>query len=262
MRDRLWFFTSGRLRDESQGRTLIATAVPYEFREEQRRYEVKGTYSLTPKHRFQVNYNHHDRSQINYSFNQNLTMDLRSLGTRKLPERLYAGTYSGMLTSKLFVEAMVSKRTLEFHRRGRQVDRSHRRHAAHRQQPAGGARWWSDTFCGVCTPEGRDSEDVFVKGSYFLSTPRFGSHNLVFGYDTFNDIRTRQQSPVGQRLPHPERGRDPHAAAAPARTTSSRSSSATAPRRFSGTRSSRRARARTSARTRGSSTTPGASAIA
>jgi hypothetical protein len=51
MRDRLWFFTSGRLRDESQGRTLIATAVPYEFREEQRRYEVKGTYSLNREHR-------------------------------------------------------------------------------------------------------------------------------------------------------------------------------------------------------------------
>ena len=28
MRDRLWFFTSGRLRDESQGRTLIATDGP------------------------------------------------------------------------------------------------------------------------------------------------------------------------------------------------------------------------------------------
>ena len=84
MRDRLWFFTSGRLRDESQGRTLIATAVPDEFREEQRRYEVKGTYSLTPDHRFQVNYNHHDRSQINNSFNQHLTMDQRSLGTRRL----------------------------------------------------------------------------------------------------------------------------------------------------------------------------------
>src|SRR5262245_27392581 len=71
MRDRLWFFTSGRVRDEAQGRTLIGTNVPYEFREEQRRYEVKGTYSPTPSHRFQVNYNHHDRAQVNYSFNQN-----------------------------------------------------------------------------------------------------------------------------------------------------------------------------------------------
>ncbi len=189
MRDRLWFFTSGRMRDEAQGRTLIGTTVPYEFREEQRRYELKGTYSLNPSHRFQVNYNHHDRSQINYTFNQNLTMDLRSLGTRKLPERLYAATYSGTLSSKLFVEALVSKRTLAFIGSGAKstdlidgtllIDNSR----------AGGARWWSDTFCGVCTPEARDSEDVFAKGSYFLSTPQFGSHNFVFGYDNFNDIR-------------------------------------------------------------------------
>jgi hypothetical protein len=197
MRDRLWFFTSGRLRDESQGRTLVATAVPYEFQEQQRRYEIKGTYSMTPKHRFQVNYNRHDRSQINYSFNQNLTMDLRSLGTRELPERLYAGTYSGMLTSKLFVEALVSKRTLEFTGSGAKstdlidgtllIDNSR----------AGGARWWSDTFCGVCTPERRDSEDIFAKGSYFVSTPRFGSHNLVFGYDNFNDIRAANNHQSG-----------------------------------------------------------------
>jgi outer membrane receptor for ferrienterochelin and colicin len=189
MRDRLWFFTSGRLRNESQGRTLVATNVPYEFTEEQRRYEIKGTYSLTPRHRFQVNYNRHDRSQLNYSFNQNLTMDLRSLGTRELPERLYAATYSGTITPKLFVEALVSKRTLQFIGSGAKstdlvdgtllIDNSR----------AGGARWWSDTFCGVCTPEARDSDDVFAKGSYFLSTPKFGSHNLVFGYDNFNDIR-------------------------------------------------------------------------
>jgi len=196
MRDRLWFFTSGRLRDESQGRTLFGTNVPYEFTEEQRRYEIKGTYSLKQNHRFQVNYNHHDRSQVNYSFNQNTTMDLRSLGTRRLPERLYAGTYSGMLTNKLFVEALVSKRTFQFIGSGAKstdliegtllIDNSR-----------GGGRWWSDTFCGVCTPEGRDSEDVFVKGSYFLSTPKYGSHNLVFGYDTFNDIRTANNHQSG-----------------------------------------------------------------
>ena len=40
-----------------------------------------------------------------------------------------------------------------------------------------------------------------MKGSYFLSTSDYGSHNMVFGYDNFNDIRQRQQSPVGQRLP-------------------------------------------------------------
>ena len=195
-RDRVWFFTSGRVRDEAQGRTLFGTAVPYEYREEQRRYEVKGTFSMGPEHRFQANYNHHDRAQVNNTFNQNASMDLRSLGTRTLPERLYAGTYNGMLTSSFFVEALVSKRTFQFIGSGAKstdliegtllIDNSR-----------GGGRWWSDTFCGVCTPEGRDSEEVFVKGSYFLSTPKYGSHNIVFGYDMFNDIRSANNHQSG-----------------------------------------------------------------
>lgn len=94
-----------------------------------------------------------------------------------------------MLSSKLFVEALVSRRTLQFFGSGAKstdlidgtllIDNSR----------AGGGRWWSDTFCGVCTPEGRNRENLFAKGSYSLSTRRLGSHNVVFGYDTFNDIR-------------------------------------------------------------------------
>jgi outer membrane receptor for ferrienterochelin and colicin len=189
LRDRLWFFTSGRMRDEEQGRTLIGNAVPYTFQEQQRRYEAKGTYSPNSSHRFQINYNHHDRSQINHSFNQNLTMDLRSLGTRKLPERLYSGTWSGVLTSNFFAEVLYSKRTLEFIGSGAKSTDLIEGTLLIDNSRAGGARWWSDTFCGVCTPEGRESEDFFAKGSYFLSTRGAGSHNLVFGYDNFNDIR-------------------------------------------------------------------------
>lgn len=188
-RDRLWFFTSGRVRDEAQGRTLIGSGRPYTFQEQQRRYEAKGTYSPTSNHRFQVNYNHHDRAQVNHSFNQNLTMDERSLGTRRLPERLYSGTWSGVLTSKLFAEVLYSRRTLNFVGSGAKSTDLIEGTLLIDNSRAGGARWWSDTFCGVCTPEGRDSEDVFAKGSYFLSSKGAGSHNLVFGYDNFNDVR-------------------------------------------------------------------------
>jgi hypothetical protein len=189
LRDKLWFFTSGRMRDEAQGRTLIGSTLPYTFTEEQRRYELKGTYSPASGHRFQVNYNHHDRAQDNYSFNQNLTMDLRTLGTRKLPERLHSVSYSGVLKSNFFAEVLYSKRTLEFLGNGAKSTDLVEGTLLIDNGRAGGARWWSDTFCGVCTPESRDSEDIFAKGSYFLSTPGAGSHNLVFGYDNFDDIR-------------------------------------------------------------------------
>ncbi len=45
--------------------------------------------------------------------------------------------------------------------------------------------------------EERNNENLVVKGTYFLSTRGTGSHNLVFGYDTFNDIRIAENHQSG-----------------------------------------------------------------
>ena len=44
-------------------------------------------------------------------------------------------------------------------------------------------------FCGECEQEVRNNENWLAKGSYFLSTESGGTHDFVFGYDTFKDIR-------------------------------------------------------------------------
>jgi hypothetical protein len=201
LRDKLWFFTSGRMRDEAQGRTLIGSALPYTFTEEQRRYELKGTYSPAAGHRLQVNYNHHDRAQSNYSFNQNLTMDQRTLGTRKLPERLYSVSYSGVLKSNFFAEVLYSKRTLEFIGNGAKSTDLIEGTLLIDNGRAGGARWWSDTFCGVCTPESRDSEDIFAKGSVGTGPNGAivgGGENDIFPVFLGNGTTTIQWNPITQ----------------------------------------------------------------
>ena len=53
----------------------------------------------------------------------------------------------------------------------------------------GNARYNAPTFCGVCDPETRDNRDFLVKGTYFLSTEKLGSHNIVVGYDNFSGTR-------------------------------------------------------------------------
>src|SRR6185503_15950598 len=53
----------------------------------------------------------------------------------------------------------------------------------------GPGRFWAPTFCGVCDPEQRDNDNEYVKLTYFKSTKDFGSHQIVAGYDTFNDKR-------------------------------------------------------------------------
>ncbi len=47
----------------------------------------------------------------------------------------------------------------------------------------------SPTFCGVCSPETRDNDDIVLKATYFLSTKSLGSHNIVLGYDDFGGQR-------------------------------------------------------------------------
>ena len=115
-------------------------------------------------------------------------MDLRSLYTRELPQNLFTVGYSGVLSPSLFLEGRYSARHFSFIGSGATstdiIDGTLLIDSAR-----GNLRYWSPTFCGVCDPEKRDNEEVFVKGTYVLSTGGSGSHTMLFGYDTFNDKR-------------------------------------------------------------------------
>lgn len=187
MKDRLWFFTAGRLQTQKEGRQLVATIVPYEYTRETGRYEFKGTYSATSGHRFQSAYTKIIDKQLNNTFSQTASMDLNSLEDRQTPQDLFTVSYSGILGSSVFVESRYSRRQFTFIGSGAKstdlID------GTLMIDNARGLRYWSATFCGICTPEQRDNNNIFVKGTYFLSTSGTGSHNVVFGYDNFDDIR-------------------------------------------------------------------------
>ena len=193
-RDHLWFFGAGRLVDFVQSRQTTTTNIPYAFTDQERRYEGKLTYSASPNHTVRGAYLYRNRDQENQnSFN---VMDLRSLYNRSLPENLTSFNYTGVLSTNLFVESTVSRRRQSFVGSGATstdlVD------GTLVTDLARGTRFWSPTFCAVCGPdEERNNDNVVVKGTYFLSTRGTGSHNLVFGYDTFNDIRIAENHQSG-----------------------------------------------------------------
>jgi len=115
-------------------------------------------------------------------------MDLNSLEDRKTPQDLFTLSYSGILSPTFFIEGRFSQRQFTFIGSGaKSTDVIDGTLLLDRQRS--NRRYWAATFCGVCTPEERDNRDIFVKGSYFLSTGGAGSHNLGVGYDNFNDIR-------------------------------------------------------------------------
>ena len=187
-RDRLWFFTAGRFQEQASARQLVTTNIPYTFTQDSKRYEGNATYSVNSNHRVQGTYIKESLDQFNNTFDTSLSMDLRSLEDRQTPQDLFTLSYSGILTPSFFIEGRYSQRNFSFIGSGSKttdiiegtllLDRAN-----------SNRRYWAPTFCGVCTPEERDNQNIFIKGSYFLSTSDYGSHNLVMGYDNFNDIR-------------------------------------------------------------------------
>jgi outer membrane receptor protein involved in Fe transport len=188
LKDHLWFFTAGRLQNQEQGRALVITNSNYNFQDNNKRYEVNGTYSISPNHTFRGAYTKITDDLTNATFNTSLSMDARSLYNGHEPQNLTSAYYTGVLGPSFFVEGRFSNRHFSFIDEGApSTDLIDGTLLIDRQR--GSTRYWSPTFCGVCDPEKRDNTDFFGKATYFLSTKNAGSHNMVVGYDLFNDKR-------------------------------------------------------------------------
>jgi len=187
-KDRLWFFTAGRFQNAPTSRNTIQPVnLAYTAEDQRKRFEVKLTGSLNSNHRFEGAYAKEALKQLNNTFSTASSMDAASLYDRETPLDLYTVNYNGVLRSNLFIEARASARHFSFIGSG-----------SHFTDPIGGTllldrarggRYWSPTFCGVCDPEKRDNDNENIKATYFKSTRSGGSHQMVFGYDTFNDKR-------------------------------------------------------------------------
>lgn len=199
LRDRIWFFLAGRDRETAQTRSTRILQLPYENPFEQERIEGKLTFSLTKSHQLQASALDIDTVQANNAHGGlrsfAITTDDGTLANRALPQTLQTFNYTGIITPNLFVEAQVSEREFTFEGSGG-LD----------QTLNGGTPIWDfvngviyneSLFCGVCRDEERDNENQLAKLSYFLSTGNAGSHDLVVGYDNFEDIRAadNHQSP-------------------------------------------------------------------
>lgn len=184
--DRLWFFLAGRARDQKQTLNTSITNIAYDDEDNQKRYEGKLTATINPQHSFTGSYSKITDKENGNSFQA--ILDLDSLVNRETPQELWSINYTGVLTENLLVTGQYSQRKFTFIGSGADstdlidgtllLDRSR-----------SNARYHSATFCGVCEPEKRDNKNGLVKLSYFVSSPSLGSHDLVAGYDTFNDIR-------------------------------------------------------------------------
>ena len=190
LKDMLWFFGAGRYFDTSEALTSVTrfTNLPYTNGAKETRYEGKLTFSPVQNHTLTGSYIGVKHDDVNYYFTSIPISDLASIYDRQLPQELMAFNYNGVLSSNFFLEGSYSKRKFTFENSGGQYQDNIKGTVI--RDLSLGVSYNAPIFCGVCGPEKRDNNEFFVKGTYFLSTPGLGSHNIVLGYDNF----------AGQRL--------------------------------------------------------------
>jgi outer membrane receptor for ferrienterochelin and colicin len=188
-RDKVWFFGAGRFTSPKRNETLKFTSINYPVTTDDKRGEAKVTYALSARNNLKASYSKRALSTKNNSFND--VMDLASLYDNSTDFTLGVVNYTSSLTNTLSLEGQYSNKVQVTRDTGSRFsdlvkgtpiwDRSR-----------GQARFNSPTFCAVCGTgwlENRDNWDWFVKLSYFLSTAKAGSHNLIAGFDNFKEKR-------------------------------------------------------------------------
>jgi hypothetical protein len=186
LRDRLWFFGAGRvLPATTASRNTSLTDIPYAFTDEEQRLEGKLTGTLLQRHTLSASYIDVARDVGNTHFGT--IYDLRSLYDTSQPNTLAALNYSGILTSNFLVEAQAARKEFTFVGSGSRFQDLI--YGTLMVDLSGGRRWWSPTFCGVCSDEERNNDSFLLKGTYYLNTANLGTHNLTLGAENFAETR-------------------------------------------------------------------------
>jgi hypothetical protein len=183
-KQRLWFFSATRIKNDETARTTAVTNIPYLRGNNEKRYEGKLTYAARAGQSFQASYIAIDQVQTNFSPSSFRVMDLASLTRQRQPSDLLSLRYTGALSPHFSLEVQYSARHLTIDSGAPTRDKIE---GTLLIDNARNNRYFSPTFCGVCEDEERDNDDFLVKGSYFVSGRGVGSHHAVFGYDRFND---------------------------------------------------------------------------
>ncbi|MGK2859205.1 MAG: TonB-dependent receptor [Thermoanaerobaculia bacterium] len=197
IRDRLWFFGAGRTAERTlAGATYVNSSEQIFSESKNDRWEGKLTGQLTPKHSFVANYLDNPFSSTNN--NQLGAYEPQALDPEiEQANDFKAGHYSGIWSSNFLTEVNYSERGFTFVGFGGENTDPYLGTPL-RQLVGGTGTANAPYFCGSCGDEFRDNQLLTVKGTYFLSSEKLGTHNLVGGFEDFSEQRESNnfQSPT------------------------------------------------------------------
>jgi outer membrane receptor protein involved in Fe transport len=185
-RDKLWFFLAARDHRSADSHQL-ADGTTYTYRNKETRWESKLTFSPGLSHRIIAAYTSITTRQYNRAFNTPIDEDAID-PSRYLPQSLLSLSSTSVIDDSFFLEGQYSARDMAFVSSGgeNKDDRILGTPMIVSAVGISGAPY----FCGsACGNEHRDNENLLLKGSWFVATEALGTHDLIFGYDRFSDVR-------------------------------------------------------------------------
>ncbi len=201
VRTKVWFFGAARFENSTTSPTFQQTGLPYESKVDNKRYEVKVTATPIQNHTFQGSWMDNKVTQTNRPGLAG-SIDPRTLVTRDLPNDLFVVNYNGVLSSKLFATAQFSQKRFGFRNTGgtsTDIFDSPFRTLGILPGVGGPNLHYNAPFFDSTDPEDRNNKQIAGSLSYFLSSPRFGSHDLKAGGEWFraNNTGGNSQSSTG-----------------------------------------------------------------
>jgi len=186
LRDRLWFFGAGRyFTRETQG-FFTESTLPFNTGREQKRLEGKLTGAITSRHTVVGSYLDVADDQTNNCFIRCFEASNLDVA-RSLPNDFLVVGYNGIFTDKLLFEASYSEKHFAF--QGSGGDSRDLVTGSWGYDTNTGGFFGAPVFCGVCDPEERNNSTYGAKGTYYLSTAALGTHNVIAGYENWDESR-------------------------------------------------------------------------
>jgi Carboxypeptidase regulatory-like domain/TonB dependent receptor len=191
VKDRLWFFLAGRLRNLEDPKVFDETGIAYTENSKDKRFQARLTGAITPNHTLNATYTKNDTTEDGGVNSCCTFIDPASINPQKFPLSLLGIGYNGVLRSNLFAEAQFSqqKTTIEFGGTSTDIHDS----------PFIGATLpgtYGAPFFDATDPSVRNNRQITAALSYFLSTSKLGRHDIKGGFENFRttDVGGNSQS--------------------------------------------------------------------
>ena len=192
MKDRLWFFTSGRYEKSDQTLTFILSDASAVRNDVNKRGEIKFTGSPARGQTISFDYTNNATAQNNrYSLNSN-SLDPSVLINETQPNSLFVTNYNGVLARKFFATVQYSQKKFGFVNAGGTDTAITASPIRTRGVTAGEAAnlLYAAPFFSALDPENRDNHQFSGSLSYTLSTKRTGTHDIKGGGEYYRSTRT------------------------------------------------------------------------